>query len=109
MIAILFCLLLAFENSTTMQHIDFSVEQIHLQTADGYTMVRMDGCELTNLIGASELPVRALSMALPFGAMDCQVQIIATETETLDGSYLVRCAQPPVILSQNEMMLQDVW
>ena len=103
MIAILFSLFLASENSTTMQQINFSIEQIHLQTADGYTMVRMDGCELTNLIGAPELPVRALSMALPFGAMDCQAQIIATETETLDGNYLVRCAQPPVILSQNEI------
>jgi len=63
----------------------------------------MEGYEITGRVGAPELPVRSISIALPLGAKDCRVEIINRETETIDGKYLVSCAQPPVILSKSEV------
>jgi hypothetical protein len=103
MIVLFFSIVLAFDNSTAIQQIDFSREGIELRSADGYTKVRMPGCEITDQIGAPELPVRAVTFALPSGARNCRVEIVEMETETMDGDFLVSYAQPPVILSMNEV------
>lgn len=103
MIFVLVAFLVSFEHSTDVKRVDFSRDRIQLQTTDGYTRVRMSGCELTGRVGAPELPMKALSVALPLGAEDIRVEIIGAETTVLDGEYLLPCAQPPVILSQSDI------
>jgi len=105
MIIIILSIFLTFDNSTNIKQIDFSRKQINLQTVEGYTKARIAGCELTSTVGAPELPVKAIKVALPLGATNVKVEIIATETEVLDGTYLLSCAQPPVILSQDAITL----
>jgi hypothetical protein len=100
---IFFSILLVLESSTAIQQVDLSQEQIELQMVDGYTKVRIQGYEMTDRVGAPELPAKSISIALPFGAKDFKVDIVDTQTEVLDGDFLVSCAQPPVILSRTEM------
>ncbi|MBE0432881.1 hypothetical protein IBX73_05365 [candidate division WOR-3 bacterium] len=103
MIFALIAFFISFEHSTSVKQVDFSRNQIQLETADGYTKVRMDGCEITGIVGAPELPMKAFTAALPLGAEDIRVEIIGTETTILDGEYFLSCAQPPVVLSQSEI------
>ncbi|MDH4210708.1 MAG: C25 family cysteine peptidase [candidate division WOR-3 bacterium] len=101
MIAFMLSFLIAYEYTPTQQ-IDFTTEQLRFTVIDGYTRVRIMGCEISNDVGAPEIPTRALKIALPYGATDIGIQIIATETETLAGEYLLSCAQPPQVLSKDE-------
>ena len=103
MIIIVLSIFLTFENSTNIKQIDVGREQIELQMFDEYTKVRIAGYEITSVVGAPELPVKALKVALPLGATDVKVEIIEIETRILEGTYLLSCAQPPVILSQKEI------
>lgn len=102
MIIFMLSFLITYEH-TPIKQIDFNREQIQFSMSDGYTKVRIMGCEITDVAGAPELPTKALKVALPHGATDISIQIIGTETEVLDGEYLLSCAQPPVIISQNEV------
>jgi hypothetical protein len=102
MILFMLSLLITYEHATIKQ-IDFNREKIQFSMSDGYTKVRITECEITDVVGAPELPAKALKVALPHEATDISIQIIETETEVLDGEYLLSCAQPPVILSQNEV------
>lgn len=103
MILMLVSLLMSFEQSTDIKRIEFDRDRLQLPTVDGYTKVRMSGCEIAGAVGAPELPVKSLAVALPLGAKNIQVEIIETESAVLDGEYLLSPAQPPVILSQREI------
>ncbi|MGD8979465.1 MAG: C25 family peptidase propeptide domain-containing protein, partial [candidate division WOR-3 bacterium] len=101
MIFFVLSLIVAFDHTTTKQ-IDFRPELIEFSRADEYTKVRIMGCEISQDVGAPEVPAKAFQIALPYGAEDISIEIIATESEMLDGEYLLSCAQPPQILSLAE-------
>jgi hypothetical protein len=101
MIFFVLSLIVAFDHTTTKQ-IDFRPELIEFSRADEYTKVRIMGCEISQDVGAPEVPAKAFQIALPYGAKDISIEIIATESEMLDGEYLLSCAQPPQILSLAE-------
>ncbi len=101
MITLILSFLIAYQ-STSTQQIDFAAEQLHFTVSDGYTKVRLRGCEINNIVGAPEIPTRALKIALPYGATDIGIQIIETETQILVGEFLLSCAQPPQVLSMDE-------
>jgi hypothetical protein len=101
MIVFMLSLLMIYEHTATKQ-VDFTTEQIEFSMTGEYTAVRITGCEITDVVGAPEVPIKAYKIALPYGATDIGVQIIETETERLDGEYLLSCAQPPQVLSKSE-------
>ncbi|MCK4941145.1 hypothetical protein KAS45_03550, partial [candidate division WOR-3 bacterium] len=103
MIFLLLSFILSYEHTTAVQHVDFDKQNIQLQFIEGYTKVRMSGCEITDQPGAPELPVKAVKVALPLGANITDVSVIHMETEILEGEHLLSCAQPPMILSQKEI------
>ncbi|KPK64094.1 hypothetical protein AMJ83_03585 [candidate division WOR_3 bacterium SM23_42] len=103
MIIALLSLLITSTQSTEIQHVDFYTRDIQYEFVDGYTKVRIKGCEITDAVGAPEIPVKAIRVALPANARVIKVQIIETETEVLEGEYLLSCAQPPAILSREEV------
>ena len=101
MIVIILSLLIGY-TYTSIQQIDFAAEHVQLTTGDEFTQVRLVNCELSNIIGAPEIPTKALKVALPYGATDIGIQIIEVETEMLDGEYLLSCVQPPQVLSKDK-------
>ncbi len=103
MIVLLLTFMFAYDHTTAVQHVHFDRQDIQLQFDEGYAQVRVTGCEITDEPGAPELPVKAVMVALPLGAKITGITILDTETEFLDGEHLLACAQPPVILSQDEI------
>lgn len=101
MSVLILSLLVAYGHTATKQ-IDFSRELVEFSMSDEYTKVRIMGCEISQEVGAPEVPTRAFQMALPYGAKDISVEIIGIESEVLDGEYLLSCAQPPQVLSKPE-------
>lgn len=101
MIAIVLSFLIGYEY-TSIQQLDFAKEQVQFTMSDAYTKIRIVNCELSDIVGAPEIPTKALKVALPYGATDIGIQIIGIETETLEGEYLLPCVQPPQILSKDE-------
>lgn len=103
MIILLLAFISTFEQHTTTKEIEFNRQNMQLQFVDGYTRLRMSGCELTDEPGVPELPVMAIKVALPLGVKIIDVSITHAEKEILEGEHLLSCAQPPVILSQREI------
>ena len=101
MIAIVLSFLISYEY-TSVQQVRFAKEQVQFAMSDEYTKIRVADCELSDIVGAPEIPTKALKVALPYGATDIGIQIIGIETETLHGEYLLPCIQPPQILSRDE-------
>jgi hypothetical protein len=101
MIILMLSLLITYGHTATKQ-IDFSRELIEFSMNDEYTKVRIMGCEINQEVGAPEVPTRAFHIALPYGATDISVEIIETESEVIDGDYLLSPVQPPQVLSKSE-------
>jgi len=68
-----------------------------------FTTVRVSGYEITDEVGAPQLPIKTIRIAVPKGARFTGVSIISRESKELSGRYLISCAQPPIILSQKEV------
>jgi hypothetical protein len=69
--------------------------------------VRLAGCDLTQDPGRPELPLLALTLALPPGARPTAVKVVSDESVELAGPYLPRPAQPPRILPVPGLDLPD--
>ena len=62
--------------------------------------IRIEGFDLSNEIGAPELPVRPILIALPKGAVFKDLTIISTVSKEIPCPGIIACVQPPVILSK---------
>jgi len=62
MIIALLSLLITSTQSTEIQHVDFYTRDIQYEFVDGYTKVRIKGCEITDAVGAPEIPVKVQSI-----------------------------------------------
>lgn len=62
-----FFLMLMIMNSTTIHDIAVNNNDLVLQTDMEYTKIMMKDYELSDQIGAPELPIKALRIALPYG------------------------------------------
>lgn len=91
--------MLMIMNSTTIHDIAVNNNDLVLQTDMEYTKIMMKDYELSDQIGAPELPVKALRIALPYGAQITGIEIINEESTELAGEFLPRFVQPPYILS----------
>ncbi len=84
------------------ESLTFSKSDLKFSKLKGYDQVTLLGCDLTAKVGEPQLPVYLANLAIPNGARVEEVEILATESEDLSGSYLIYPVQPPQILSQSK-------
>jgi len=100
MIAIILSLITM--SSTIVKDLYLDVHSLSVEQGIEYQKIRLSCCELTDEIGAPELPVKTMKFALPFGARITDIMVLRHEVEELPGRYMPSCVQPPVILSQKQ-------
>ncbi|MGB3480007.1 MAG: C25 family cysteine peptidase [bacterium] len=97
MIPVIFMLM--FVNNTMINDVAVNSNDLILQVDMEYTKIMMKGYDLSDQVGAPELPVKAVRIALPYGAQVTGIHIISEEVAELAGEYLPTFVQPPYILS----------
>jgi len=90
-------------NSRIIQNVQFELDDFTTEQRGQYTKLRMVGCELTDEIGAPELPVKSIKLALPYGAEITDIRILSTDFQRLPQKSPVSYVHKPVILSQREL------
>ncbi|MEO0185301.1 MAG: hypothetical protein ABIL20_05840, partial [candidate division WOR-3 bacterium] len=77
-----------------------------LQSADT-TRIRIPGWEITDKIGAPELPSKTVKVALPSGARIEKIEILSTTQKEFCLPSQISFARKPVILSQETVARTD--
>lgn len=81
------------------QRIEFSLDDLTFSVSEGYDVVYLQGCEVTNQVGEPQLPVKLVQMVVPSGSEIKEVVVVSSKSEFLPGRYEILPAQPPRILS----------
>jgi len=81
------------------QSVDFSTTDLVFSTSQGFDLIYLKGCDITDQVGEPQLPVKLLHVALPPGSKVEQVVVTKKESQILPNHYHVFPAQPPQILS----------
>ncbi|MGB2697880.1 MAG: C25 family cysteine peptidase [Candidatus Zixiibacteriota bacterium] len=79
--------------------IEFSSDDISFLKSDQFDKVYLSGCNITDQVGAPQLPVKSISFSLPAGARAVSIEINSYDKEIIQGTYYIFPAQPPQILS----------
>jgi len=87
-------------SSTSVHSIGVNSSDVILQSNMEYTKIRINGYEISDEVGAPELPVKALRIALPYGAQVTGIRILNEEVSELTGEFMPSYVHPPNILSQ---------
>jgi hypothetical protein len=101
MIAIL--LLFITTSDKIVKTIDFDLNNLIIQQDLEYIKIRFPGYEISDEVAAPEVPVKAIKIALPYGAKITNVNILSKNETEMDGKFLLSYTQPPVILSQKDV------
>uniref|UniRef100_A0A7V1EI97 T9SS type A sorting domain-containing protein n=1 Tax=candidate division WOR-3 bacterium TaxID=2052148 RepID=A0A7V1EI97_UNCW3 len=102
MILILFLL-----SETYTGNFEFEISELQFIQCENTTKLRLSGWEITDEVGAPELPSKTINIALPLGARIEKIEIISTtqrEFELYSGLSFVR---KPVILSQENIVRNE--
>ncbi len=91
-----FSLLNAVSYSTTFNEMDLSIVKDSTNT---YDLVTMEGLQLTEDVGAPQLPVQYVKLIIPAN-MKVDDLVITVNTQRQSGDYYVYPTQEPVILSE---------
>lgn len=91
-----FCLI----NSLYYGTIDYRTSDLQFIESAGSLKIRIPEWEITDEIGAPELPSKVIRIALPYGATIKNVEIISTSQEEFNLQHDISFAHKPVILSQ---------
>jgi hypothetical protein len=83
------------------QRNNFSYTDLHIEKSEGFDLINLTDCELTDEIGAPQLPVKSLYFALPQGAKVNRVEVINSNSTILDNYFDIMPTQPPAILSKD--------
>ena len=94
-------------SSTVVKDIQFFDYNLQLLPGQEYTRVLLEGCEITDQIGAPELPVKPIFVSLPRGSKVTNIRVLKKESEVLNGVFHLTWAQPPVILLQKEIKKRE--
>jgi len=94
-------------NNKVVKNIELDVNSLIIEQNFEYTKIMLPGYEISDKVAAPEVPVRAIKIALPYGAKITNVNILSKEGKELDGEFLLSYVQPPVILSQKEVKKLD--
>jgi hypothetical protein len=81
------------------QSIDFSIADLVFSSSEGYDILYLKDCDLTDQVGEPQLPVKLLHVALPPGSKVEGVEVTRVESQTLPDEYRIFPTQPPQILS----------
>jgi len=90
-------------SNVMVKDINLGVHGLSIEQGIEYQRIRLYGCDLTNEIGAPELPVKTIKFALPSDARITDITLLHHALEELPGRYMPSCVQPPVILSQKQV------
>ncbi len=100
-------LILFFLSEIYTGNFEFEVSELQFIQSENTTKLRLPGWEITDAVGAPELPSKTISIALPLGARIEKIEIISTtqkEFELYSGLSFVR---KPVILSQVNTVINE--
>ncbi|MEJ2721791.1 MAG: C25 family cysteine peptidase, partial [bacterium] len=81
----------------------YDPEKLAFGTLGGYDIIRYENLDLSTEIGAPQVPVELVRIALPPGAEIAAVRIVKMESEDLAGEFDLFPVQKPQILSQPAM------
>jgi hypothetical protein len=81
------------------QSVDFSVADLVFSSSEGYDILYLKDCDLTDQVGEPQLPVKLLHVALPSGSKVEGVEVTRVESQILPDEYRIFPVQPPQILS----------
>jgi hypothetical protein len=81
------------------QSVDFTIADLVFSSSQGFDVVYLKGCDITDQVGEPQLPVKLLQIALPPGSKVEQVVVTKVESQTLPTDYRIFPVQPPRILS----------
>ena len=81
------------------QAVDFSTADLVFSSSEGFDVIYLKGCEITDQVGEPQLPVRLVQVALPPGSKIQRVVVTGSESRILPDNYEVFPVQPPQILS----------
>ncbi|HUU44423.1 MAG TPA: C25 family cysteine peptidase, partial [Acidobacteriota bacterium] len=85
--------------ATRQLTVEFSVGDVtHIRT-DGFDILYLPQCDITDRVGYPQLPVKTIQWAVPAGARVEDVAVTGVESEYLPGVYNLFPCQPPRILS----------
>ncbi len=79
---------------------EFNPEIVHLIEYGDTTKIRIPGWEITDEVGAPEIPMTIVRVALPYGAIIKNIQTISTTSRELKLTHNISFARPPYILSK---------
>ncbi len=96
-------LILVIAASNVVVDIDCDINSLITEQLAEYTKIRLPGYELSDEVGAPEVPVRAIKVALPYGAKITGIEVLLKYSKELDDTFTIPYAQYPVILSQREI------
>ncbi len=86
--------------NNVVKNIDFDMNSLMIQQNGEYAQIRLPHCELSDEVGAPEVPVQSVRFVLPYGAQVTGVHILTKIGKEVAGKFLLSYVQPPVILSQ---------
>jgi len=93
------CLFIVLGNALSItQKINFDLTDLAIEQSDGYDLISLRDCELTDEIGAPLLPAKSLYFVLPHGAKVTEVKVLTSNSIVLGSNYNVMPTQPPAIL-----------
>lgn len=78
----------------------FDRDRLAFGSAEERDVVRYEGLDLSFRVGAPQLPMKVVQVALPPGMDIGEVRVVRAESETLDGRYRLLPVQPPQPLSR---------
>jgi len=82
-----------------LQSVDFSIADLVFSASQGFDIIYLKSCDITDQVGEPQLPVKLLHIALPPGSKVEQVVVTEAESQILPQEYHLFPAQPPQILS----------
>ncbi|MGQ9664229.1 MAG: C25 family cysteine peptidase [bacterium] len=87
-------------NGVYYGNIDCSNDEVQFLQSANETKIRIPNWEITDEIGAPELPSKVIRIALPYGAKINRIEVLSTVYKEWQLKYDISFAQKPVILSK---------
>ncbi len=82
----------------TTVSLQFDREELEIIGSGGYDHICFAGCDLSDEVGAPQLPVAVRHVSLPAGAVITGARTTRTKDEVLPGSFHIFPVQPPAML-----------
>ena len=84
------------------QTLNFFPEDLTFSTSEGFDILYLKGCDITNKVGEPQLPVKLVHLVLPAGSKVEEVVVTSAEGEFLTDQHQIFPVQPPRILSLSQ-------